>query len=106
MDGRSLEWPIETFNERTDGMSIVAVLMACLLVGWLDKIGGVNEGAIVVTSSSWYRMVVPSSDEERSGSASSGIAACQALRRCPSDVWKLIGACWGSVDGRYYSIVC
>jgi hypothetical protein len=31
---------------------------------WLDRIGGVKDGAIVVTSSSWYKMVVPSSDDD------------------------------------------
>ena len=90
MEGGSLERPWEMSEDRTEGTSVVIgsglSRMVEDVVGWLDRIGGVNEGAIVVTSSSWYRTVVPSSDVEGSGSPSGGIAAFRALRRCPSEV--------------------
>ena len=85
MEGGSLDRPCEMSEDRTEGTSVVIgselSRMIDDVVGWLlDRIGGVNEGAIVVTSSSWYRTVVPLSDEERSGSPSGGIAAFRALR--------------------------
>ena len=65
MDGGSLERPCETSDDRTDGTSGAYALEVSLVVEGvgLESIGGVNDGAIVVTSSSWYKMVVPSSEE-------------------------------------------
>ena len=56
-------------DDRMEGTSIAIELEVSRMVGklgvWLDRIGGVNEGATVVTSSSWYKMVVPSSVVDR-----------------------------------------
>ena len=52
-----------------EGTSIAIESEVSRMVGelgvWLDRIGGVNEGATVVTSSSWYKTVVPSSVVDR-----------------------------------------
>ena len=68
MEGGSLDRPCEISDDRTDGTSCsIAVGVSLVVEGlgeWLDRIGGVKDGAIVVTSSSWYKMVVPSSDDD------------------------------------------
>jgi hypothetical protein len=54
VDGGSLERPCETSDDRTDGTSGAYALEVSLVVEGvgLESIGGVNDGAIVVASSS------------------------------------------------------
>ena len=42
---------MDTSDDRAEGTS--AVVSFVLWLEWLDRIGGVKDGAIVVTSSSW-----------------------------------------------------
>jgi hypothetical protein len=48
---------MDTSDDLAEGTSAVV----SFVLEWLVRIGGVKDGAMVVTSSSWYRIVVPSS---------------------------------------------